>query len=140
MEKVGRYSLLSAGMLLASCCSLGFALDPSSQSVVLLFSSLFNTFSICGWNALDVISVDCFPPHLRSLAIGLFASCGRIASVCAQITFGYFLQRGEEGSSNNSGSSSNSAENANVGMVLFVMTGFMVAGGLSVWLLPNHRY
>ena len=38
---------------------------PSVDYITVLLSCIFSGFSIIGWNALDVLSVELFPTHLR---------------------------------------------------------------------------
>jgi MFS family permease len=56
IETFGRRWLLSAGMCLAGASALGFAFDTSIPAVVVLCASLFNGFSVIGWNSLDCLS------------------------------------------------------------------------------------
>jgi len=56
IEVVGRRWLLSVGMCLAGASSLGFAFNTSVAVVVVLCASMFNCFSIVGWNSLDCLS------------------------------------------------------------------------------------
>lgn len=56
IEKYGRRSLLSIGMCIAGISVLGFAFDSKSTIAVIICSSLFNAFSVVGWNSLDCLS------------------------------------------------------------------------------------
>ena len=56
IEKYGRRWLLSMGMCLAAASALGFAFDTKLPTVVVLCASLFNAFSVIGWNSLDCLS------------------------------------------------------------------------------------
>lgn len=56
IEVYGRRRLLCGGMVLAAVSVLGFALDTSTPWVVVGCSSLFNAFSVMGWNSLDCLS------------------------------------------------------------------------------------
>jgi MFS family permease len=56
IEVYGRRQLLCSGMVLAAVSVLGFALDTSTPWVVVGCSSLFNAFSVMGWNSLDCLS------------------------------------------------------------------------------------
>ena len=38
---------------------------PAVESITVILSCVFSGFSIIGWNALDVLSVEYFPTHLR---------------------------------------------------------------------------
>lgn len=56
IEVYGRRWLLSMGMCLAGGSALGFAFDTKLPVVVVLCASLFNAFSVVGWNSLDCLS------------------------------------------------------------------------------------
>jgi MFS family permease len=58
VETLGRRRLLSYGMCLSALSLFGFIIDPSQASVVVISASLFNAFSVIGWNSLDCMSVE----------------------------------------------------------------------------------
>ena len=61
IETFGRRWLLSVGMCLAAGSALGFAFDTKLPVVVVLCASLFNAFSVIGWNSLDCLSgIKCY--------------------------------------------------------------------------------
>ena len=117
IEAIGRVRLLSSGMLLAGCCSLGFALFPKNQGAVVLFTALYNAFATAGWNALDCLSAEAFPTQVRGVAIGSFSSFGRIAAICAQYAFGYW--------------------ETSVTTVLWLTSAIMICGAVLGFLLPS---
>ena len=117
VESLGRRRLLSYGMCLASISLIGFIIDPTEASVVVLSASLFNAFSVVGWNSLDCMSVEYFPTSSRTSAMGFLAACGRFGAISAQFVNG-------------------SLEN-NVTALLLVTSGCMAIGGLCSWLLPQ---
>ncbi|KAJ1406338.1 major facilitator superfamily domain-containing protein [Ochromonadaceae sp. CCMP2298] len=116
IEVYGRRVLLSAGMCLAAGSALGFAFDTSIPAVVVLCASLFNAFSVVGWNSLDCLSVECFPTHVRTSAMGLLAASGRLGAMSAQFV--------------------NGSLEKNVPLLLFVTSACSILGGLAAWLLP----
>lgn len=75
IEVYGRRRLLCGGMVLAAVSVLGFALDTSTPWVVVGCSSLFNAFSVMGWNSLDCLSGE------KSISIVIRYSSGYARSV-----------------------------------------------------------
>lgn len=117
VESLGRRKLLSYGMCLAAISLFGFIIDPTQAAVVVLSASLFNAFSVIGWNSLDCMSVEYFPTGARTSAMGFLAACGRLGAISAQ-----FVNGSLEG---------------NVTVLLLVTSGCMAIGGLFSWLLPK---
>ena len=117
IDSIGRQRMLSWGMILAAVSVVGFAVDNSDVSVVLISSSLFNCFSVIGWNALDCLSCECFPTKVRTTAMGLLAASGRIGAISAQFV--------------------NGTLEGNIPLLLFVTCGCTVAGGLLAAMLPR---
>lgn len=58
---------------------------------VTLFSCAFFGLGTGGWNALDVVSTELFPTHLRSTSFGLFSIAGRLGSIAGNWTFSAFI-------------------------------------------------
>lgn len=116
IDVYGRRAMLAMGMTLAGLSVIGFALDSSQASVVILTSSLFNCFSVVGWNALDCLSCESFPTKVRTTAMGLLAAAGRVGAISAQFVNGSLEQ--------------------NIPVLLFVTCGCTVAGGLVAMMLP----
>lgn len=48
---------------------------PSVDYITVLLSCIFSGFSIIGWNALDVLSVELFPTHLRYTLLEAMMVC-----------------------------------------------------------------
>eukprot|EP01083_Nonionella_stella_P125119 378319_1 len=63
-------------------------LESSSQIVIMM--CVFNGVTVCGWTALDVISTELSPTHIRSTAVGFFTAMGRIGAICGNMVFGWF--------------------------------------------------
>lgn len=117
VDSVGRRWLLSVGMCLAGVSCLGFAMDQENQAVVVLSASLFNAFSVMGWNSLDCLAAEAFPTRVRSTAMGMLAASGRLGAICGQFV--------------------NGALESNIPLLLFVTCGCSLLGGISAWALPN---
>jgi VNT family MFS transporter (synaptic vesicle glycoprotein 2) len=117
MDMVGRSNMLMYGIALGAVSLLGFALDTSSAAMVVTFSSLFNMFSIAGWNALDVVTTELFPVNIRGMSLGIMGACGRVGSIAAQFANGQL--------------------ESNIPLLLCVTTGCMLVGAFSVKLLKE---
>lgn len=76
--------------------------DVASKETPFVFMSLvtlalacgFNACATSAWNALDIISAEVFPSALRSTALGLLASSGRVASMAAQWVNAELIEEG----------------------------------------------
>lgn len=85
IDRVGRRSLL-AGTLVAAClCAVGFAFSTGSEAAVVTAACLMNAVSVGTWNVLDALSVEHFPTHLRTSAMGMLAASGRLGSIAGQL-------------------------------------------------------
>ena len=62
-------------------------------------------------------TVECFPTHVRTSAMGVLAAGGRLGAVTAQFVNGS-LER-------------------NIPLLLFVTSACTIVGGLTAWLLPH---
>lgn len=116
IETLGRRKLLSIGMTCAAISALAFALDTSSQGVVIACAALFNAFSVMGWNSLDALSCESFPTDVRTSGMGVLSSSGRLGAIAAQFV--------------------NGSLEKNVPLLLFVTSTCTLCGGLVSWLLP----
>ena len=119
IETYGRRRLLSYGMSLAALSCVGFGVGSSSVSVVLLCSTLFNCFSVIGWNSLDIMSCENFPTAVRTSAMGVLAASGRLGAISAQFVNGNLEK--------------------DIPLLFFVTSGCMVVGGIGAWLLPDDK-
>ena len=63
------------------------------------------------------LSVECFPTHVRTSAMGVLAAGGRLGAMSAQFVNGSLEQ--------------------NIPLLLFVTSACTVVGGLAAWLLPS---
>lgn len=113
VDWLGRRWLLTIGMVLAAVSVLGFALDQKDAAVVVLSASLFNAFSVMGWNSLDCLSAEAFPTRSRTSAMGILAASGRLGAICGQFVNG-------------------SLEN-NIPVLLFVTCASTLVGGIASW-------
>jgi MFS family permease len=116
IEQAGRKNMLAYGMIFAAISALGFGFGSAYPALVILSASLFNAFSVVGWNALDCISVENFPTEIRTSAMGLLAAAGRMGAISAQFVNG-------------------SLEN-NIAILLFVTSGCMFVGGFASLYTP----
>lgn len=116
VEQIGRRQLLYYGMLLAGVSTIGFAVGTSVPALVVICATLFNAFSVAGWNALDCMSVENFPTEIRTSAMGVLAASGRIGAISAQFV--------------------NGSLEDNVPLLLFVTSGCMILGGIGAKYTP----
>lgn len=116
IEKVGRKKMLAYGMIAAAISALGFGFGKNYPAIVITSASLFNGFSVIGWNALDCISVENFPTNIRTTAMGLLAAAGRLGAISAQFV--------------------NGTLESNIAVLLFVTSGCMFVGGFSSLYAP----
>ena len=63
-------------------------LDSGAEIVAL--TCVFNGITVCAWSALDVLSTELSPTHIRSTAYGFFSAMGRIGAIAGNLTFGAF--------------------------------------------------
>jgi MFS family permease len=117
IDRIGRRWLLTIGMVLAAVSVLGFALDQSDASVVVLSASLFNAFSVIGWNSLDCLAAEAFPTRSRTSAMGILAGFGRLGAICGQFV--------------------NGSLEKNIPALLFVTCASTLIGGIASWALPT---
>lgn len=117
IDIVGRRWLLSIGMSLAGLSSIGFAMNTSEPMIVILFASLFNAFSVMGWNSLDCLASEAFPTSARTSAMGLLAASGRLGAMSGQFVNGILEE--------------------NITLLLIVTSTCSIIGGLAVWALPK---
>lgn len=117
IERYGRKNMLAYGMILAAISALGFGFGSKYPIIVVLSASLFNAFSVIGWNALDCLSVENFPTEIRTSAMGILAAAGRLGAISAQFVNG-------------------TLEN-NIAILLFVTSGCMFLGGFVSFYTPT---
>lgn len=116
IEKFGRKKMLAYGMIAAAISALGFGFGKNYPAIVITSASLFNGFSVIGWNALDCMSVENFPTNIRTSAMGLLAAAGRLGAITAQFV--------------------NGTLESNVAILLFVTSGCMFIGGFASFYAP----
>lgn len=120
--KVGRKRLLMLSMTLAAIAAAAAAAFFASgiqwgPLVVFLGACLFNAFSTCGWNILEVVSAEGFPTVARVFGIGLVSAAGRLGSITAQFA--------------------NGALEDDIFALLLVTSGLILFGGVSILFLPQ---
>jgi hypothetical protein len=64
-------------MLVSAVSAIGFGVGTDVPAIVVTAAAIFSAFSTCGWNSLDVMSVEYFPTNVRSLGMGTLAASGR---------------------------------------------------------------
>ena len=117
IDIVGRKRFLAVGMILAALSAIGFAVGTAVPALVVLCATLFNAFSVAGWNALDCMSVENFPTEVRTSAMGVLAASGRIGAIAAQVV--------------------NGSLEKNIPLLLFVTSGCMMLGGVAALYTPH---
>ncbi|XP_026856386.2 synaptic vesicle glycoprotein 2B isoform X2 [Electrophorus electricus] len=90
MDVVGGKILL-AGSLLVSSLSVFLIYEVKTKGQSFLMSCVFSGVSVISWNALDVISTELYPTHLRSSSLGFFNGVGRVAAIMANVVFGQLV-------------------------------------------------
>ena len=116
IETIGRKKMLAYGMIAAGICAIGFGFGENYPAVVIISASLFNGFSVIGWNALDCMSVESFPTNIRTTAMGILAAMGRLGAISAQFV--------------------NGTLESNIALLLFVTSGCMFVGGFASFYTP----
>jgi MFS transporter, VNT family, synaptic vesicle glycoprotein 2 len=101
MDKIGRASLLTGSILMASLSLVAFAYVAAHQSSkddmqqgsistswIVLAACSFQCFTIASWNTIDVLSSELFPTSVRSTGMGVCAATGRVGAMIAQFVNG----------------------------------------------------
>ena len=92
IDSVGRKRLLVWGLGCSMLCAAAFGLDYRDLTVVIVFSALFNMFTVIAWNSLNCFSVESFPTRIRASTMGILGAAGRISAGIAQFTNAYLAQ------------------------------------------------
>lgn len=150
IEVYGRRWLLSVGMCLAGGSALGFAFDTTMPVVVVLCASLFNAFSVIGWNSLDCLS-GIFAPNKyhfeiivrRLLYLDTHTNCSVVFLSTKVECFPTHVRTSAMGvlaAGGRLGAISaqfvNGSLEKNIPLLLFVTSACTIIGGLSAWMLP----
>lgn len=117
IEQMGRRRLLAYGMTFAAISAIGFAIDKNNAVVVVICASLFNAFSVAGWNALDCLQAESFPTVIRTSGMGILSASARIGAIIAQFVNGSLEQH--------------------ISALLLVTSACTFMGGICAWTLPN---
>ena len=64
---------------------LSFAAATDQQWIVILAACGFQCFTVCSWNAIDVLSTEAFAMARKSTGVGLCAAAGRLGAGVAQL-------------------------------------------------------
>lgn len=87
IDRAGRRVPLMLSMGGGACAVLFFSATPAQNAWGVVFMCVFNSLSVVGWNALDVVSVELFPTPIRSTGVGLVGAIGRLASASGGLVF-----------------------------------------------------
>jgi len=86
VDKVGRKHLVVWSMLGSFISAILFATFSSSSKLgTTVGAAMFNAFSACAWNGVDIFSAELFPSSLRGTALGWAGACGRLGSVLGTV-------------------------------------------------------
>ena len=119
MDSMGYLRMMTLGMFASAVSCLAFALEHKAPWAVVLFASIFNMNSIVAWNALDIACVNAVPLESRSSVYAVLSALGRVGAICAQFV--------------------NATLEDSVGLLLFVTTSCMFAGGICSYLLEDKQ-
>jgi putative MFS transporter len=89
---IGRKRLMAGCLFLSSVSTFCFAFSQNSLVGAVTVVCLFSAFSNAAWGALDCLSSESYPTPLRSSAMGVLSSAGRIGSVLAQFVNAYLME------------------------------------------------
>eukprot|EP00794_Sanderia_malayensis_P000132 gene132-743_t len=117
VNKIGRRKLLAASMVVCGISAFFFWFVETRAHMIIM-SCVFSGLATAGWNALDVLSMELYPTHLRSTAFGIQAAVGRIGAIIANQVFGALVD-------------------VHCSVPLFLVAGLLSAGGLTALKLPK---
>lgn len=117
VNKIGRRKLLAASMVVCGVSAFFFWF-VTTRTHMLVMSCVFSGLATAGWSALDVLSMELYPTHLRSTAFGIQAAVGRIGAILANQVFGALVD-------------------VHCSIPLFLVAGLLSAGGLTALKLPK---
>ncbi|KAJ8417134.1 hypothetical protein AAFF_G00283610 [Aldrovandia affinis] len=119
MDFVGGKIFLSCSLLLSSL-SVFFIWMVKSKTQSLVMSCVFSAVSVISWNALDVVSTELYPTHLRSSALGFFTGVGRIGAIMGNVVFGQLVD-------------------SNCAVPVLLVSALLFTGGLTALRLPRTK-
>ncbi|XP_064168340.1 synaptic vesicle glycoprotein 2C [Anguilla rostrata] len=119
MDFVGGKILLSCSLLLSGI-SVFFIWLVKTKTQSLVMSCVFSAVSVISWNALDVVSTELYPTHLRSSALGFFTGVSRIAAILGNLVFGQLVD-------------------SHCAVPVLLVSALLFTGGLAALRLPHTR-
>ncbi|XP_076323195.1 synaptic vesicle glycoprotein 2C-like [Tachypleus tridentatus] len=119
VNRLGRVKTLGTSLLLASLTAF-FTWILESEASVIVFQSVVCFISISGWNAIDIITTEIYPTHIRTTGYGFLSSVSWFAAILGKLTFGTFINASK------------------VGTILTTATVFLIGGIVSLR-LPETR-
>ena len=108
VERFGRKTILCGSLLASVVAGCAFAGSASLQlrvleagaatdgqmfvnAMIVVSSMLFGAFTVSGWNALDILSVELFPASVRPTTMGGLSAVGRVGAIASQVACGYMV-------------------------------------------------
>uniref|UniRef100_A0AAY4DKR4 Major facilitator superfamily (MFS) profile domain-containing protein n=1 Tax=Denticeps clupeoides TaxID=299321 RepID=A0AAY4DKR4_9TELE len=119
MDIVGGKILLFISLLVSSI-SVFFIWVVRTKTHSVVMSCVFSGVSVICWNALDVLSTELYPTHLRSSALGFFSGVARIAAITGNVIFGQLVD-------------------TNCAVPVLLVSAFLLTGGLVTLRLPRTK-
>ncbi|XP_040580858.1 synaptic vesicle glycoprotein 2A isoform X2 [Lepeophtheirus salmonis] len=117
IDRLGRKFFLILSMVLSGLSAF-LIYFVSSSLWNLVVSCIFGAVSTMGFTALDCLSIELFPTHLRGTAMALTLAIARLGAILGNIIFGYFVETSCE-------------------IPILSVSILLILGGLSSLLLPN---
>ncbi|XP_022252334.1 synaptic vesicle glycoprotein 2C-like [Limulus polyphemus] len=96
LDRLGRVKTLGTSLFLTSLSAF-FIWFLESKASVIVFESVFCFISISGWNAIDIITTEIYPTHIRTTGYGFLSSVSRFAAILGNLTFGTFINTSKAG-------------------------------------------
>ncbi|GIY50262.1 synaptic vesicle glycoprotein 2C [Caerostris darwini] len=90
LDKFGRIRTMVTSLFLTSCSAL-FIWFLDTRTAVIAFEALFNFIAVSGWNAVDVVTTESYPPTLRATGYGFLSAASRLAAIAGHMTFARFI-------------------------------------------------
>ncbi|OXU29290.1 hypothetical protein TSAR_009335 [Trichomalopsis sarcophagae] len=82
-----RPKMIGVSLFLSSIVSLCLLLVSTNSTAVLGFEGGFIAIFAIAWTALTLVTVECYPTHLRCTGFGLMAACIRISGLIGTATY-----------------------------------------------------
>ena len=85
LDRFGRRLVLTCSLIASAASLLSFAAAADKQWVVITAACCFQCFTVCSWNAIDVMSTERFSMINKTTGLGICAASGRLGAGVAQI-------------------------------------------------------